>query len=107
MFITIDISNVRAVLQPFVQFFSALILSGISSTIATQIMKSDFWLLRYFNVKDHPRIYAGVVSAIAAVVGIYSFDLNLVLTAWWHFLAFGFGTFLVGIFTYNSIAPRE
>jgi hypothetical protein len=95
-----DIATARSAVQPFITFFTALTLSGVGVTVATQILKA-----KYIPVpaQKYPRLVAAVASVIATFVAIYASGLHFVLVGWWQWLAFGVGSFVVSAMTYNHI----
>lgn len=96
----LDIIMFREMLQPFVQFFSALFMSGVATTVATQILKMKIIPI---PAEKYPRATAAIVASLATIVAIYMSDLNLVLNSLWEYLAFAMGTFLIGVNTYNAV----
>jgi hypothetical protein len=95
-----DIVFLRQLVQPFVEFFGALILSGAASTLATQLLKAD-WIP--VPATKYPRTVAAVASVIATAVSIYASNLHLLLVGWWQYLAFAVGAFIVSAVTYNHV----
>lgn len=90
----------RAVLEPFVAVFGAILLSGTAVVIATQIMK-----LRVIPipVQKYPRLTAAIASGVAALVSLYNSSVNFVVDSVWGWLALAIGTYIVAAVAYNNI----
>jgi hypothetical protein len=95
-----DIANARELLQPFISFFTALFLSGVGVTIATQILK-----LKWIPVPatKYPRVTAAVASVVATLVSIYVSGLHFLLVGVWQYVAFILGVFIVSAVTYEHV----
>lgn len=90
----------KTALDPIIQLFSVLVISGAGTTVATQILKLRFIPV---PVTRYPRFTAAVVSVIASLVAAYNSDLNLLLNSGFQLFAFMVGVFIVSAITYNSI----
>lgn len=95
-----DVNLIREMIEPFVQIFSALIVSGASVAIATQILKLDWFPVA---VEKYPRITSAVLSVISAVITVYVSGINFVFTSLFDYIGFTVGTALLSAFTYKTI----
>lgn len=95
-----DIALYRSVLEPIVTFFTALVVSGVSSTVAVQLLKMDF---AGGVAKRFPRISNAVVSFLASIIAVYNSNLDLVINGFWQTVAFAVGVFVVAAITYNNV----
>lgn len=95
-----DINAARLLIQPFVEFFSALLLSGVTVTLATQLLKSNYIPL---PAQKYPRVVAGIASALGTLAALYLSNLHLLLNNLFEYAAFGVGVFLISVFTYNHV----
>lgn len=94
-----DIALYRSVLEPVVTFFVALVASGVTTTVAVQILK-----LPLFGkiAAKYPRFSTAVVAFLATLVAVYNSTLELVITNGWQVAAFAAGVFIVAVVTYNN-----
>lgn len=95
-----ELLALRAVLEPFIAVFGAIILSGTAVVIATQIMKLKVIPL---PVQKYPRLTAAIASGIAALVSLYNSSVNFVVDSVWGWLAMAVGTWIVSAIAYNQI----
>lgn len=95
-----DVDFFRELAYPFVEFFSTIVVSGVATTLATQMLKSSMIPV---PVEDYPRISAGVVSILATFGSIYVSDASLMVNSFIDWTAFVVGTFLVSVITYNNV----
>lgn len=96
----LEIIALRAVLEPFIAVFGAIILSGTATVIATQIMKLKIVPL---PVQKYPRLTAAIVSGLAALVSLYNSSVNFVVDSVWGWLAMAVGIWIVSAIAYNQI----
>lgn len=95
-----DLSLYKAVLEPVVQLFSGILLSGVATTTATQLLKLNFIPI---PVTKYPRLSAAVVAVLASLVTIYNTNLELVLDNWVQVVAFMVGVFITSVVVYNAV----
>ena len=95
-----DLIALRAVLEPFVAVFGAILLSGTAVVIATQIMKLNVIPL---PVQKYPRLTAAIASGVAALVSLYNSSVNFVVDSVWGWLAMAVGIWIVSAVAYNQI----
>lgn len=95
-----DIALFRSVLEPIVTFFTALVVGGVATTAAVQLLKLD--ILGGF-AKRYPRITNAIVSFLATLVAVYNSSLDLVISGFWQTAAFAVGVFVVAAITYNNV----
>lgn len=95
-----DITLYRSVLEPVVTFFTALVVSGVATTAAVQILKLD---VLGGLAKKYPRLTNAVVSLLATIVAVYNSTLDLVINGTWQMVAFAVGVFVVAAITYNNV----
>lgn len=95
-----DIATLRQAVQPFITFFTALTLSGVGVTVATQLLKAKFIPV---PAQKYPRVTAALASVVATFVAIYASGLHFILVGAWQWFAFGVGSFVVSAITYNHI----
>lgn len=95
-----DIQTSKALLQPFVIFFTSLFLSGVGVTIATEILKAKFIPI---PVQKYPRATAAVASVVATVVSIYVTGQHFILRNIWEYIAFALGIFIIAAVTYEHV----
>jgi len=82
-------------------FFKAVIVSGVATTYATQIAKSQYFPL---PAEKSPRLTAFIVSVIASIVAIgQGFDFNAPFKDWTDYVPVIAGTLLVSAATYKAI----
>jgi hypothetical protein len=95
-----DIQTASHLIVPFVQFFSALFLSGVGVTVATEILKS-----KYIPVpaSKYPRLTAALASVVATIVSIYVTGIHFFLSNIWEYVAFALGVLILSAVTYNHI----
>ncbi len=82
-------------------FFKSIIVSGVATTYATQIAKSQYFPL---PAEKSPRLTAFIVSVIASIVAIgQGFDFNAPFKDWTDYVPVIAGTLLVSAATYKAI----
>lgn len=96
----LEIIALRAVLEPFIAVFGAMIVSGVVVAFATELMKLKWIPL---PVQKYPRVSAAIASGIAALVSLYNSSVNFVIDSWVGWLALTFGVLLVSVITYNQL----
>jgi hypothetical protein len=96
----LDLDSLRSLVQPFVIIFSALIVSGASSSIAVQILKLDWFPLL---ISRSPRLTNAIVSTVASLVAIYASGVQMVLVTPFQYAAFIIGTIVLSAFTYKVV----
>lgn len=99
-----DISVYRSVLEPVVTFFTAIIVGGVGTTAAVQLLKLD---ILGGVAKKYPRLTNVVVSLIASLVAVYNSSLDLVIHGVWQTVAFAIGIFVVAAITYNNVVKTS
>lgn len=95
-----EIIALRAVIEPFVSFFMAMLLSGVVVALATEVLKLKWIPL---PVQKYPRISAVVASLLASVICLYNSSVNFVINSWVGWLALAVGTLIVSAITYNQL----
>lgn len=95
-----EIVALRAVIEPFISVFGAILLSGTAVVIATQILK-----LKVIPIptQKYPRLTAAIASGIAALICLYNSSVNFVINSWTGWLALAIGTWIVSAIAYNQI----
>ena len=82
-------------------FFKAIIVSGVATTYATQIAKSQYFPI---PAEKSPRLTAFVVSVIASIIAVgQGFDFNAPFKDWTDYVPVIAGTLLVSAATYRAI----
>lgn len=95
-----DIGTIRAALQPYMDLFGALLLSGVATTVATEIMKLNFIPI---PAQRYPRAVAAIVAVIATLIAVITTNADLVLEGPLGWLAMAVGTLLLSSVTYNNL----
>lgn len=95
-----EIVALRAVLEPFIAVFGAILLSGAATVIATQIMKLKVIPL---PVQKYPRLTAAIVAGLSALAALYNSSVNFVVDSFVGWLALAIGTYIVAAVAYNNI----
>lgn len=91
---------VRLILRPIVTFFTALIVSGVTTSYATEFLKHKWIPL---PVGKYPKTSAALISIGTTIAAIYTSGLNLIFTHWLQWVAFGLGVFIVSAITFKTI----
>lgn len=94
-----DLELVRTLLQPFLELFSTILVSGVTTSIVVQIFKSNVIPV---PVSKYPRVTTAFVSVIASFVAIYLSGIDLVLQSPLQYLAFFIGVVITSSITYNN-----
>lgn len=100
----VDITLYRSVLEPVVTFFTAIVVGGVATTAAVQMLKLDFL---GGIAKRYPRLTNLAVSLLASVVAVYNSSLELVIHGFWQTMAFAVGIFVVAAITYNNVVKTN
>lgn len=95
-----DISIIRTALQPFVEFFVAIYVSGVGVAYVTQFLKSSSVPV---PAKEYPRTTAAVLSVVATLISIYMANVALIVATFWQIIVMVIGTLLVSAVTYRHI----
>ena len=98
-----DISFYQALAQPIIQFFTAIVISGVAVTMATQILKAS-WIP--IPAQKYPRLTAGIAAVVATVVAVATSSSQLMLNSVPQIVAFALGTLIVSAMTYNHIVKK-
>lgn len=98
-------SEAITTMQVFYNLFSAIVVSGVSVTIAVEILKSKFIPVEF---QKYPRVTALVASIIASIAAVAYSPINQIAIdtpiEWVSVVA---GTLLVSAFTYNNIFKTD
>jgi hypothetical protein len=86
---------------PFVQYFSALIVSGVGVAYVTELLKSP--KVKGLPVSKYPRTAAAVLAVIATFISIYAVPAAIVFATWYQVAAFALGTLVVSAFYYKQL----
>lgn len=95
-----DINTLRVALEPFINLFGAVVVSGATTAIATEILKLKAIPL---PAQRYPRLTAGIVSVIASLVAVYLTTVNILIDSLFGLVAFIVGTLIVSAITYNNL----
>lgn len=95
-----DINQIRELLTPFVQVFSALIVGGGTVAVATQLLKLDWFPVA---VSKYPRLTSALLSVVASFVTIYVSGIDLVLVTPFDYIGFMVGTLILAAVTYKAV----
>lgn len=94
------IEEQRLLLEPFITFFSALLASGVGSSVAVQVLKLNWFP---FKVDKYPRVTNIVVSILSTFVAIYVSGLNFTFNNAFDYSIFAVGTLVVSALTYKVL----
>lgn len=95
-----DINQIRELIDPFVQVFGTLIVSGASVSVLTQLLKLNWFPVA---VSKFPRLTNAVLSAIASGVAIYTSGINVIFNGPVDYIGFAIGTVLLSAVTYHAV----
>ena len=95
-----DIVLIRAALQPFVEFFVAIYLSGVGVAYVTQALKAKSIPV---PAQKYPRTTALVLSLVATLISIYVANIDLIISAVWQIVVMVIGILLISALTYRRI----
>lgn len=88
-------------LSVFVEFFKAILLSGVATTMAVEVLKSKYIPIAFQNYK---RLTTIGVSVAASVFAVFSHDPStLGVDSWPDVAAIFSGTLLIAVVTYNNL----
>lgn len=82
--------------------------AAIATVIATEFLKSNFFIFKYIPAQVSPRITAAIVALGASLVAVQQtgYDITSSVDNLTQFIAFCFATFLISAITYRNIIKR-
>lgn len=87
--------------QTFYEIFGAIIVSGVATSVAVEILKSKYIPVQF---QKYPRLTALVVALVASVVAVYNSPVKTIIVdtpiEWVGLVA---GVLIVASVTYNNI----
>lgn len=95
-----SIAEIQAAAAPLVTYFSSMIVTGVSVSVATNVLKSNMIPI---PAEQYPRLTAAVLSIVGSVAAIYLSDASPVLNSWYDYVAFGIGVLIVSAVTYQAL----
>lgn len=95
-----DLVTLRVAIQPFVEFFATVIVSGAGVSYLTEFLKDTRISV---PAEKYPRLTAGALSVLATFISIYLIDINLVLTEFWQFVVMAIGILFTSAVFYKRL----
>lgn len=95
-----DLNTFRLIIEPFVTFFTTIILGGFSASTVVEFIKNKFIPI---PATTYPRLTNAVVSVLVTLVAIFVSPVNLVISNWFQVAAFIIGIMVTSAFFYNNV----
>lgn len=98
------LADLQDVLRPLIDYFTALLVSGVSVSLVTQLLKQE-WV--FVPAEKFPRLTSAVLSVLATMAAIVLTDFNYAFNGVLDVLGFAAGTAIVSAVTYLTIIKRK
>lgn len=95
------LATVLALVTPFIDYFTALAVSGVGVAYVTELLKSP--KVKGLPVSRYPRTTAVILAIIATFISMYTLPAAFIFTTWYHVTGFAIGTVIIASIYYNQL----